>query len=148
MTYFYYYVSVFLFFRVFCSVYSAFIVPTGTLRLPWLRFLRAFFSVVRQILAKTGHGPHSSQLGHNFYPVSLTLVLVWPLWVRIPESLPIKVANGVILCIVRCKCVLYYCHGVSTQLQLTNIKISINMGDYTLYIIHSALLIYVVAAVT
>jgi len=24
-----------------------------------------------------------------------------------------------------CKCVLYYCHGVSTQLQLTNISISI-----------------------
>jgi len=33
------------------SVYSycMFIVPAGTLRLPWLRFFRAFSSVVRQI---------------------------------------------------------------------------------------------------
>jgi len=31
------------------SVYSVFIVPTGSLRLPWLRFLRAFSSVVRQM---------------------------------------------------------------------------------------------------
>jgi len=32
-----------------CSVYSVFIVPTGTLRLPRLRFFRAFSSVVRQM---------------------------------------------------------------------------------------------------
>jgi len=31
------------------SVYSVFIVPTGTLRLPWLRVFRAFSSVVRQM---------------------------------------------------------------------------------------------------
>jgi hypothetical protein len=34
---------------IFCSVYSVFIVPTGTLRLPRLRFFRAFSSVVRQM---------------------------------------------------------------------------------------------------
>ena len=34
-----------------------------------------------------GHGPHSSQLGDNFYVVSSLLILVWPLRVRIPESL-------------------------------------------------------------
>ena len=28
----------------------------------------------------------------------------------------------VVLCIVCCKCILYYCHSVSTQLQLTNIS--------------------------
>jgi len=32
-----------------CSVHSVFIVPTGTLRLPWLRFFRALSSVVRQM---------------------------------------------------------------------------------------------------
>ena len=46
------------------------------------------------------HGPHSSQSGDNFYAVSSSLILFWPLWVRIPESLPTKVVNCVILCIV------------------------------------------------
>jgi len=46
---FYYYVYVFLLLCMLCSVYSVFIVPTGTLRLPWLRFFRAFSSVVRQM---------------------------------------------------------------------------------------------------
>jgi hypothetical protein len=32
-----------------CSVYSVFVVPTGILRSPWLRFYRAFSSVVRQM---------------------------------------------------------------------------------------------------
>ena len=40
---------VFLLLCMFCSVYSIFIVPTGILRLPWLRFFRAFSSVVRQM---------------------------------------------------------------------------------------------------
>jgi hypothetical protein len=30
----------------------------------------------REKLAKTGHGPHSSQLGDNFYAVSSSLILV------------------------------------------------------------------------
>jgi len=34
---------------MFCSVYSVFIVPTGTIRPSWLRFFRAFSSVVRQM---------------------------------------------------------------------------------------------------
>jgi hypothetical protein len=34
---------------MFCSIYSVFIVQTGTLRLPWLRFFRAFSSVARQM---------------------------------------------------------------------------------------------------
>jgi len=41
------YVYAFLMLCTFCSVYSVFIVPAGTLRLPWLRFFRAFSSVVR-----------------------------------------------------------------------------------------------------
>jgi hypothetical protein len=40
---------IFLLLCLFCSVYSLFIVPTGTLRLSWLRFFRAFPSVVRQM---------------------------------------------------------------------------------------------------
>ena len=66
--------------------------------LPWLRFYPCIFlsckanAMVK--LAKTGHGPQSSQLGHNFYAVSSSLILVWPLWVRIP------VVNCLVLCIV------------------------------------------------
>jgi hypothetical protein len=40
---------VFLFLCMLCSVYSVLIVPTSILRLPWLRFFRAFSSVVKQI---------------------------------------------------------------------------------------------------
>jgi len=39
-------------------------------------------------------------LGDNCYAVSSPLILVWPLWVRIPESLPTKVVNCFVLCIV------------------------------------------------
>ena len=48
------YVCVFLLLCMFCSVYSVFIVPAGTLRLPWLRLFRAFSSVVRQVSPITG----------------------------------------------------------------------------------------------
>ena len=47
--YFYCYVYVFSLLCMFCSVYSIFIVSTGTLRLPWLKFFCAFSSVVRQM---------------------------------------------------------------------------------------------------
>jgi hypothetical protein len=79
----------------------------------------------RVLLARTGHGSHSSQFGDNFYVVSSPLILVWPLWARIPENLPTKVVNCVVLCFV-CKCIQYYCHRVSTQLQLTNIPYHIS----------------------
>jgi len=46
---FYCYVYVFLLLCMFFSLYSVFIVPTGTLRLPRLRFIRVFSSVLRQM---------------------------------------------------------------------------------------------------
>ena len=39
-------------------------------------------------------------ISDNFYAVSSSLILVWPLWVRIPESLPTKAVDFVVLCIV------------------------------------------------
>jgi hypothetical protein len=51
-------------------------------------------------LAKTGHGPQSFQLGDNFYALSSSLILVRPIWVQIPESLPTKVVICIVLSIV------------------------------------------------
>ena len=81
---------------------SVFIAPNGTVRLPWLRVFRAFSVVVRQMPGYNSQRRAwpAPQLGHNFYAVSSSLILVWPLWVRIPESFPTKVVNCVILCIV------------------------------------------------
>ena len=52
----------------------------------------------RVILAKTGHGPHSSKI----------VVLLYILFV--------------LYCSMYCLCVNVYCHQVTTQLQLTNIS--------------------------
>ena len=85
------------------SVHSVFIVPTGTLRLPWLRIFRAFPQFqgkCQGIIRKDGARPALFPLGDNFYTVISSLILVWPLWVRIPASLPTKVVNCVVLCIV------------------------------------------------
>jgi hypothetical protein len=63
-------------------------------RLPWLRFSTIFLSCkanVRVKLTRQGTA-HISKLGKSIYKVSPLLILVWPLWVRIPESLPTKVA--------------------------------------------------------
>jgi hypothetical protein len=66
----------------------------------------------RVLLAKTGHGPHYSQI-LNY--VVLYVVLI------------------VLFCVLfMSKCVLYYCHRVSTQLQLTNISYSQQNKDLVL----------------
>ena len=81
-------------------LYSLFIVPTGTLRLPWLRFFRAFSSVVRQMPGYKSHRWGTARTLPNWL-----IVLFYVLYV--------------------CKCVLYYCHRVTTQLQLTNMSYQI-----------------------
>ena len=86
-----------------CSVYSVFIVPTGILRLPWSRFFRTFTSVVRQMPGYT-----SQRRGTIRTLPNLWIVFFYVLFL-----------SSVLFCLLFvCKCVLYYCHRVSTQLQL------------------------------
>jgi hypothetical protein len=86
-----------------CSLYSVFILPTVTLQLPWLRVFRAFSSDVRPM-----PGYNSQRRGTaRTLPSSLLTVLFYLLFV--------------------CKWLLYYCHRVSTQLQLINVSVSISI---------------------
>jgi hypothetical protein len=72
--------------------------------LPWLRFFRAFSSVVRQMPGKT---PQRRGTARNLPNFCVVLCIVY----------------FVLFCVLFvCKCVLYYCHRVATQLQLTNIS--------------------------
>ena len=100
---FYSYVYVFLLLCMFCSVYYVLTVPADALRLPWLRFFRAFSSVVSQMPAYNSQRwgrPALFPIRRHFYAVSSSLRLFWPLSVRIPENLPSKIVNCVVLCTV------------------------------------------------
>ena len=91
-----------------CFVYS---LPTGILRLPWLRVFHAFSWVVRQMPEQNPQRQGTAR--------------------TLPSCCVALCIFCVVLCIVCfvtfpvlfvCICVLYYCHRVATQLQLTNIS--------------------------
>jgi hypothetical protein len=77
-----------------CSVHSVFIVPAGTLWLPWLRFFRAFSSVIRQLPG------YNSQRRGTFYVLFVLCCSMYCLF-----------------CVVLCIVFACYCHRLSTQLQ-------------------------------
>jgi len=106
--YFSFYVYVFLLLRTFCSVHSVSIVPNGTLRLPWLRFISAFSSVLWQMPG------YNSQRRGTARTLPKLIVLFCVLFV--------------------CKCVLYYCHRLATQLLLNNLSLSLYIYIYIYYI--------------
>ena len=81
--------------------------------------------------------------------VGSSLIVVWPLWVRIPESLPIKVVNCVILCTV---CV-WMCtillplgvnpNAVNRYINIIVFKIHDSIQKYTVTYHHQILLLLV-----
>jgi hypothetical protein len=74
---------------------------SGHFRLPELRNFRAFSSVVRQMPGYNSQGRDTARTSQIFFLFIVTYV---------PFS---------VFCVLFvCKCVLYYCHRVSTQLQL------------------------------
>jgi len=92
---------------IFIVCVCIFIVPAGTLQLPRLRFFRASSSVVRQM---PGYKPKDGARPALFQNFCVVLYIV----------------SFVSFCLLFvCKCVLYYCHRVATQLQSTNISYDI-----------------------
>jgi hypothetical protein len=103
----YRYVYVFLLRSMLCSVCS---LPSV---LPWLRVFCAFSSVVRQMPGQTSQRGGTVPTLPNywtvlFYVSFVSIVLFYVLFVSIVLFYVLFV----------CKCVLYYCHRVATQLQL------------------------------
>jgi hypothetical protein len=99
-----------------CSVYSV------ILQLPWLRFFRAFSSVVRQMPGCTSQRRGTVSTLPNEWIVSYVLF----------------VSIVLFYVLLVCKCVLYYCHRVATQLQLNIYRIiSYHIVSYISYRINS-----------
>jgi hypothetical protein len=87
----------------------------------------------RVYLAKTDHGPQSSyfQLCCSMYSVVLFYVFnCVVLCIVLIVMFYVLFLSIFFLCILSCKCVPYYCHRVSTQLQL-NISYHIMNDTYT-----------------
>jgi hypothetical protein len=94
-----------------------FFMSTGTLRLLWRRFFRAFSSFVRQMPGYTSQRRGTVRTLPKFLVV-------------------LCIVGFVSFCVLFvCKCVLYYFHRVATQLQLTNIYhiISYRIMSYIIY---------------
>ena len=90
---------------ILCSVYPVFIVPNGTLRLSWLRFFHAFSSGVRQMTGYTSQ--------HHKDGARSAFFLISELWCSMYCFALIMCCSMYFLCVN-----MYYCHWVSTQLQL------------------------------
>jgi len=80
---------------------------------PWLRFFRAFSSVVRQMPGYTSQRRGRVRTLPNYW-----IVLFYVLFVSIVLFYVLFVSNVLFYLLFVCKCVLYYCHRVVTQLQL------------------------------
>jgi hypothetical protein len=102
-----------------CSVHSVFTVPTGTLRLPWLRVFCVFSSFVRQIPG------YNSQRRGTAGPLPKFFVLFNVLFV--------------------CKCILYCCHRVTTQQLQLNISSYRNIYHIIYHIISYIITFHIIS---
>ena len=105
--------------------------------LPWLRFFRAFSSVVRQM---PGLNPQRRGTTHTIPNFCVVLCIFLLFYVFLCCSM---YCSSVVLCIVYvCICVLNYCHRVATQLQL-NISYHISYRIIS-YIISYYIISYII----